>query len=102
MQIRTRKIGLLLFLFRRRVPNIETERCQCRQAPQTIEHILFTCRKYADLRRNLRKEERKRKTWGELSLRDILTNPQSLKKAVTFMNETGFIGQFRAQIEEDY
>jgi hypothetical protein len=48
------------------------------------------------------KEERKRKTWGELSLKTILTNPQSLKKAVTFMKETGLIGQFRALTEEDY
>jgi len=102
VQMRTGKIGLRLFLFRRRVPNIETERCQCRQAPQTVKHILFTCRKYVDLRRNLWKEEKKRKTWGELSLKAILTNPHSLKKAVTFMKETGLIGQFRAPIAEDY
>jgi len=102
VQMRTGKIGLRVFLFRRKVPDTETERCQCRQAPQTVEHILFTCRKYANLRRNMWKEERKRKTWGELNLKTVLTNPHSLKKAATFMKETGLIGQFRAPIAEDY
>jgi len=102
VQMRTGKIGLRVFLFRRKVLDTETERCQCRQAPQTVEHILFTCRKYANLRRNMWKEERKRKTWGELSLKTVLTNPHSLKKAATFMKETGLIGQFRAPIAEDY
>jgi len=102
MQTRTGKIGLRLFLHRHRVPGVETERCQFRQAPQTIEHILFTCRKYVDLRQGLWKEEKKRKTWGELSVKAILTNPHSLKKAATFMKETGLIGQFRVPIAEDY
>jgi len=48
------------------------------------------------------KEERKRKTRGELSLETVLTNPHSLKKAAIFMKEIKLIGQFRAPIAEDY
>jgi ribonuclease HI len=65
VQIRTGKIGLRLFLYRRGVPGIDTERCQCRQGPQTVEHVLFNCRKYSALRRGLWKEEMKSDVGGD-------------------------------------
>jgi hypothetical protein len=101
VQMRTGKIGLRLFLHRRRVPGIDPERCQCRQGPQTVAYILFTCRKFTDLRRGLWKEEMKRAMWGELCWKTVLTNAFSLKKAAMFMKDTGLFGQFRAHNEED-
>jgi hypothetical protein len=101
VQTRTGKIGLRLLLYQRRIPGIDTERCQCRQGPQTVAHILFTCRKFARLGKELWKEERKRPMWGDLYLKTVLTTPFSLKKAAIFMKETGLFGQFRVHNEED-
>jgi len=73
IQMRTGKIGLRQFLYRRRIPGIETERCQCGQGPQTISHVLFVCRSFVELRYGYWKEEMKRAMWGEVSLKTVLT-----------------------------
>lgn len=43
IQIRTGRIGLRAFLFRRRVPDVLTPRCSCGQAAQTPKHLFLDC-----------------------------------------------------------
>ena len=51
VQLRTEKIGLRDFLFRRKVPDILDPMCTCQEGRQTVRHILLTCRKLRDIRR---------------------------------------------------
>ena len=46
VQMRMAKMGFNRFLFRRRVPGIDSPRCQYRQSEQTVEHVLLACRKF--------------------------------------------------------
>ena len=101
VQMRTGKIGLRQFLYNRKVPGIDGPECGCGGGHQTVKHILFNCRKYSGRRREYWDQERRKAAWGVLQLRTILTAPGSLKKAVTFMKDTGLLGQFRAPTTDD-
>lgn len=104
VQLRTRKIGLNHFLFGRGVLGFDSPVCSCRQGKQTVEHVLFHCMRHQRQRRGLWLAEKREAKWGEVTLRQVLTDPRSLLKAVHFIKESGLIGQFRAPImeEDDY
>lgn len=51
VQLRTEKIGLRDFLFRRKVPDILDPMCDFREGRQTVRHVLLICRKLKDIRR---------------------------------------------------
>lgn len=104
VQLRTRKIGLNHFLFGRGVLGFDSPVCSCRQGKQTVEHVLFHCMRHQRQRRGLWLAEKREAKWGEVTLRQVLTDPRSLLKAVQFIKESGLIGQFRAPImeEDDY
>ena len=89
VQMRTGKIGLRQFLYSRKVPGIDSAICECRGGHQTVEHVLIACRKYRAERRGFWDQEKGKVAWGELQLKKILTEPDSLKKAVIFMKDTG-------------
>jgi hypothetical protein len=40
-QIRTGKVGLRAFLFERKVPEVATPRCPCREALETAAHLVL-------------------------------------------------------------
>ena len=101
VQMRTGKIGLRQFLHRRKVPDIDSPMCGCREGQQTVHHILFDCRKYRTMRRGYWDEEKREAPWGRLELRNILTTPGGLKKAVEFMKDTGLLGQLRAPLADE-
>ncbi|KAJ3571479.1 hypothetical protein NPX13_g5362 [Xylaria arbuscula] len=50
VQLRTEKIGLRDFLFKRKVPDITDPKCSCGERRQTVLHVLFQCRQFKDLR----------------------------------------------------
>lgn len=54
VQIRTGKIGLRAFLFDRKVPEINTPRCSCGYARETVAHLALTCPDTAEARVRLR------------------------------------------------
>jgi hypothetical protein len=40
VQLRTAKIGLRQFLFLRKVPDVDDDKCECRRGSQTVRHVL--------------------------------------------------------------
>ena len=101
VQMWTGKTGLRQFLYNRKVPGIDSPICECGGGHQTVKHVLFACPKYTTKRRGYWDQEKREAAWGELQLRKILTGPGSLKKAVIFMKDTRFLGQFRATLTEE-
>jgi hypothetical protein len=90
IQLRTEKIGMRDFLFKRRVPGIADPRCDCGEGRQTVAHILLQCRKYTAIR----KQEIGR--FQRLQdLRALLTESKVAAKVVKFMERTQILGQFR-------
>ena len=96
-QMRTGKIGLRQYLYSRNVPNITDNRCGCRQASQTVAHVLLTCRKYSQLREEIWIVEdskgRKRRI-TTTNIRQILSTPILATKAANFLKATELLGQF--------
>jgi hypothetical protein len=98
--MRTGRIGLRHYLFSRRVPDIEDDRCGCGQASQTIPHVLLACRQFAQLREELWVEEdqdgRTRRI-RSMNLKEILNTPKYAIKAAKLLMATGLLGQFRSR-----
>jgi ribonuclease HI len=102
-QMRTGRIGLRHYLFSRNVPDIEDDRCGCRQSPQTVAHILLSCRRYTQLRKTIWVEEDdkgKKRPITKTNLREILNTPAYATKAAKFLMATGLLGQFRSDTTE--
>lgn len=79
VQMRIGKIGLRHFLYGRKASGIDSLRCECRGGHQTVEHVLFACRKHAAMRRGYWDKERRKALWGLLKLKNILPESGSLK-----------------------
>jgi hypothetical protein len=97
VQMRTGRIGLREYLHSRNVPDIEDDRCQCRQAPQTISHVLLACRWYVRLRKNLWVEENGKGRTRRIrttDLKEILNTPKYAIKATKFIMATRLLRQF--------
>jgi hypothetical protein len=89
IQMRTEKIGLRDYLWRRKVLGFDDPGCNCGEGRQTVSHVLLRCRNYRDLRR------REFGTGGRMDLRAILNEPKLATKAIRFMEQTHLLGQFR-------
>ena len=90
VQLRTEKIGMNDFLFKRRVPEIKDPRCDCGEGRQTVAHILLQCRRHTALRnRELGQFP------GRQNLRVLLSERKVAAKVVKFMEQTQILGQFR-------
>jgi hypothetical protein len=90
VQLRTEKIGLRDFLFRRKVPDILDPMCNCQEGRQTVRHILLICRKLKDVR----KQELGHLPEGN-DLRAILSKRKVAIKAIKFIERTQILGQSR-------
>jgi ribonuclease HI/exonuclease III len=90
IQMRTEKIGLRDFLWKRRVREVDDPGCDCGEGRQTVDHILLRCRTYNDLRRRVFGRG------GRIDLRAILNEPKLATKAIRFMEQTHLLGQFRS------
>ena len=62
-----------------------------------MDHILLRCRTYNDVRRRVFGRG------GRINLRAILNEPKLVTKAIRFMVQTRFLGQFRScdAVQED-
>ena len=94
VQMRTEKIGLKDFLFRRKVPDILDPMCDCREGRQTVRHVLLICRKLKDIRR----QELGHLPEGN-DLRAILSKRKVATKAIKFMERVQILGQSRVAEE---
>ncbi len=90
IQMRTEKIGLKDFLYHRKVPEISDPRCPCGEGRQTVMHVLLRCRRFKDLRRQALP-----RIPGRTDLRAILSERKAATKAISFMEQTQILGQFR-------
>jgi hypothetical protein len=102
--MRTGRIGLRHYLHSRNVPDIEDERCGCGQSPQTIAHVLLSCRQYTQLREALwweEDEDGRKKRITKTNLREILSTPAYAMKAAKILKATGLLGQFRGHDTTD-
>lgn len=88
-QIRTEKIGLADFLFKRRVPSVVSPACPCGWPRQTPRHIIMECRIQPD-RTSLFTSS------AATSYRQLLSDPKSLKVVTTWLMSTGLLRQFSA------
>jgi hypothetical protein len=78
-----------------KVPDIEDPYCyECLDVwddtplqPQTVEHILFQCRAFQDLRNDLRRHLQD----GTLGIRNVLSDTNSAVAAALFMAKTGLL-----------
>lgn len=93
VQLRTGKIGLPDFLFRKRVPSQTTRRCRCNLSAGTVEHTLLTCRIYRQERQELLPRRN-----GPYTLRKILTEQKSAVAAAHYMLKTQLLGQFKGVV----
>lgn len=89
VQMRTGKIGLRDYLWKRKVPDFNHPGCECGEGRQTVEHILLRCRDFNDLRKGLFNGKR------QTDSRAILSNPKLATKAIKFMEQTQLLGQLR-------
>jgi len=90
IQLRTEKIGMNDFLFKRRVPGVTDPRCNCGEGRQTVAHILLQCRKHTTLR-----NQELGQFPGRQNLRQLLSERKVAAKVVKFMEQTKVLGQFR-------
>ena len=89
-QLRTEKIGFQEFLYKMKVPGIESPICQCQQEKETVKHFLLGCATW---------ESQRRKILGSYRFRDIriiLNTRKGSLKAVKFLLATGRLEQFKA------
>ena len=91
-QLRTGMIGLANYLHR--IGAAETNRCSCGPTVQSVRHVLLECPTWTDIRTDLLPP-------GTLDLRKLLTERRAAIKAVTFIQRTGLLGQFRCVKEPE-
>lgn len=87
-QLRTGKIGFNHFLYERKVPGIESPRCECTQDDMTVEHVLLECPQWTTERRELIDPLR------TTDLRKILSKRKGCRAAIKMVLRTKLLGQF--------
>lgn len=86
-------------MFQRHVPEVTDAMCECGRGDQTVQHVLFSCISYKDLRMEIWKRRDGRRE--RMDLREILNKPEQAKKAARFMILTRLFGQYGAILENE-
>ncbi|PPJ61058.1 hypothetical protein CBER1_07391 [Cercospora berteroae] len=87
VQLRTEKVGLKDFLFNRNVPGVRDSLCHCREGRQTVRHVVLTCRRLRDLRK-----EHLGGLPGRTNLRGILNSHKLATKTIRFIEQAQILG----------
>ena len=88
--MRTEKIGLKDFLYKRGVPEITDSQYDCGEGRRTVMYALVRCKRCNNLRRQkLFGISDRNNRWGIPNERNAAT------KALKFMEQTQILGQFR-------
>ena len=89
-QLRTGHIGLRQYLYKRRVPEVDSPFCECGEGRQDVKHILLTCPRLQTERIELTATAR------TTNLDTMLSTPQGLKAAANWILKHGILeGQFK-------
>jgi Reverse transcriptase (RNA-dependent DNA polymerase)/Endonuclease-reverse transcriptase len=91
-QLRTGKIGLASFLFKAKVPGVDSEACRCGYRQETPQHITISCPRYQDTRDSLRIN-------GRLDFKELLSTAEGVRKVTRWWLKRGILEQFRLAAE---
>ena len=86
-QIRTGKIGLADFLYKRRVPSVTSPACSCGWHRQTPEHVIMFCRLIDN-------REQMFRAAGTSDYQQLTKSSKTLKILTAWLMKTGFLNQF--------
>ena len=86
IQIRTEKIGLASFLFKRKVPDIESAACLCGSRFQTAKHVIMFC--------GLHNRIDMLRAAGSLDYQKLITDPKAIKIITAWLMRTGILTQY--------
>jgi hypothetical protein len=88
-QLRTGKIGFNEFLFKRKVPGIQSKKCACDQGEMSVRHILLSCPQWEEEREEELRDMRR-------DLKEILGTKHGATAAIRLILRTGLLKQFKA------
>ncbi len=94
VQLRTEKIGLRAFLYKRRVPGVDSASCECGWRYQDIKHMLILCPNHAEGRKLMFERA------GSDDFRQIVLTSKGLKSATEWVIQRGMLGQFTLAREQ--
>ena len=87
IQIRTSKIGLADFLYKRRVPSVTSPACSCGWHRQTPEHVIMFCRLIDN-------REQMFRAAGTSDYQQLTESSKTLKILTAWLMKTGLLNQF--------
>ena len=90
------RIRLRVYLFRRRVPDVNTPLCQCGAAEETVCHLIVDCQGLTRARRSLGAEPRSAR-----DLRELLGCCEGAAKIAWWVLSTGRLQEYRLAMKLD-
>ncbi|KAI0996447.1 hypothetical protein K3495_g11734 [Podosphaera aphanis] len=88
-QIRSEHIGLNAYLYRRKIPGVESPICQCGYPTQNIRHMVMTCPQWAKGRGEVLRRAKDR------SFEAMMNSPADMARITQWILTQGWIEQFR-------
>ena len=89
MQMRSEHIGLNSYLHRRKVPGVESPKCQCGYPSQNVRHMVMTCPKWARGRGDILRKSKDR------SYEAMINSPADVARITQWILNEGWLEQFR-------
>ena len=96
IQMRTEKIGFAQFLFRCKVPGVQSASCECGWPKQDVRHVLIFCPRLSRYRPTLLGSA------GTSDLRKILTTPKGARALTRWLIKSGLLRQYSLIREQLY
>ena len=89
MQIRSEHIGLNSYLYRRKVPGVDSPKCQCGYPSQNVRHMIMTCPQWAKGRGEILRKSKDR------SYEAMINSPADVARITQWILNEGWLEQFR-------
>lgn len=93
VQLRTGKIGLRAFLYKMKVPDIDSPLCPTCGELETVQHVLLRCQRWTELREECLRDGLK--TGVRPSLQALLHTKQGCQAAARMIQRTELLTQYR-------
>ena len=95
IQIRSEHIGLNSYLYRRKVPGVDSPKCQCGYPTQNVRHMVMTCPQWARGRGDFLRKANDR------SYQAMIQSPEDVARITKWILDEGYLEQFRlvSQVE---
>ena len=89
MQLRSEHIGLNSYLYRRKVPGVDSPKCQCGYPSQNVKHMVLACHQWAEGRGEILRQAKDR------SYEAMMNSPEDLARITKWILNKGWFEQFR-------